>query len=92
MENVHANQVEIVGAIRKIGANIKKDGSERKTLDYFKRKLEVLESYWQDYQKNHSQLVKSESRTHPYFTNSEYEIAREQYNSVKNIAVSGFSG
>ncbi|XP_026740536.1 uncharacterized protein LOC113502962 isoform X1 [Trichoplusia ni] len=85
MEDIHANQAEIFEAMTKLSANIKKDSFSRKVGDYFKRRLETLESYWAEFQYNHDRLCTEESRSHPYFLNNEYERAAELYRSVKAL-------
>ncbi|KAF9410048.1 hypothetical protein HW555_010765, partial [Spodoptera exigua] len=71
--------------IQKLAINIKKDSPDRKTSDYFKRRLDTLNQYWSDYQYNHDRLLSEESRTHPYFTGRTYEKAKELYISTKAL-------
>ncbi|KAF9404877.1 hypothetical protein HW555_014121, partial [Spodoptera exigua] len=71
--------------IQKLAINIKKDSPDRKTSDYFKRRLDTLNQYWSDYQYNHDRLLSEESRTHPYFIGRTYEKAKELYISTKAL-------
>ncbi|KAF9410678.1 hypothetical protein HW555_010305 [Spodoptera exigua] len=71
--------------IQKLAINIKKDSADRKTSDYFKRRLDTLNQYWSDYQYNHDRLLSEESRTHPYFIGRTYEKAKELYISTKAL-------
>ncbi|KAH9639102.1 hypothetical protein HF086_009071 [Spodoptera exigua] len=85
MEGLHTNQDELYTAIQKLAINIKKDSADRKTSDYFKRRLDTLNQYWSDYQYNHDRLLSEESRTHPYFIGRTYEKAKELYISTKAL-------
>lgn len=85
MESLHANQAELSEAMRKLATNIKKDSTDRKSVDYFKRRSETLEQYWSDYQYNHDRLNTEESKSHPYFTQRNFEQAEELYRSTKTL-------
>lgn len=45
MQKKFLNQTEINEALTKLLNNIKRDRSDRKTIDYCKRRMELLETY-----------------------------------------------
>lgn len=83
MEAIYQNQQELYVAISKMVTNIKKDSADRKSVDYFKRRLDTLESYWGEYQYNHDRLSTEGSRSHDYFMRGEYEKTYELYKLSK---------
>lgn len=85
MEAITINQTEIYDALVKFLTNFKKDGADRKTMDYCKRKLELLENYWRDYQRNHRKCCELSEFGHVYFTESCYDKAEEVYLSAKQL-------
>ncbi|KAF9813615.1 hypothetical protein SFRURICE_014993 [Spodoptera frugiperda] len=85
MEAITINQTEIYDALVKFLTNFKKDGADRKTMDYCKRKLELLENYWRDYQRNHRKCCEISEFDHVYFTESCYDKAEEVYLSAKQL-------
>ena len=85
MESLYFIQSEIAESIRKLTVNFKKDSVERKTLDYCKRKLELLEKYWEDFQVNHEKILPFEKTDHKYFTKSEFESTKQLYLAAKEL-------
>lgn len=85
MEEIFVQQKKICDNIIKLYTNIRKDSSDRKTIDYFKKRLETLEGLWNDYQYNHDRLSTEASRTDDYFVNQEYEYTKKHYYEVKNL-------
>lgn len=86
MEQVlYLSQTEIAESIKKLIINFKKDSVERKTFDYCKRKLELLEAYWSEFQKNHEKLIPYEVTNHKYFVNSEFERSQDLYLTAKQL-------
>lgn len=85
METIYENQSVINEAIAKFITNLKKTAGERRTSDYFRRRLELLQNYWADYEKNHRDLCKFGIREHPYFIESDYESTRELYQTARDI-------
>lgn len=78
-------QSMIYDNIVKLSINIKKDSADRKTADYFKRRLSTLESYWQECQFNHDRIQTEISKTHPYFIEQQYEKIYQTYEATKNM-------
>ncbi|KAF9803267.1 hypothetical protein SFRURICE_007113 [Spodoptera frugiperda] len=85
MEGLYDSQLEIREAMKKMKINIKKDGFERKNEDYFRRRSDLLESYWSDYQNNHMRIYASGVKDHQYFLNSEHEQTSQLYTSIKAL-------
>lgn len=85
MEQLAINQTEIYDSLVKLLTNIKKDGADRKTIDYCKRKLELLENYWRDYQRNHRKCCEFAEFDHVYFTKNCFDKAEEVYMSIKQL-------
>lgn len=83
MEALYYQQTELAEKIRKVLVNFKKDGSERKSLEYGKRRIDSLESYWREYEQNHEKLLPFESRGHKYFADSEFERTNKSYLAAK---------
>ncbi|KAF9789924.1 hypothetical protein SFRURICE_021592 [Spodoptera frugiperda] len=83
MEAITINQTEIYDALVKLLTNFKKDGADRKTMDYCKRKLELLENYWRD-STNHQKCLNLVNLA-LYFTESCYDKAEEVYLSAKQL-------
>lgn len=78
-------QSQIAEAINKLGINFKKDGAERRTPDYIKRRIETLTSYWNEYQKNHDRLCEGLDPSHSYFTTNQYDQTRQSYEAVRSM-------
>lgn len=76
MESLYLNQSELYEAMTKLLANIKKDGADRKTLEYCKRRLETLEAYWKEYQENDDKIKDYGNVGHNYFINEDYSKAK----------------
>lgn len=87
MEALYFQQTELAESIRKILVNFNKDSSERKTKEYGKKRLELLESYWREYEHNNEKCLPFENRGHKYFVDSEFERTKESYLAVKTTIV-----
>lgn len=85
MEDIYATQIQLKGAMEQLFSNFKKDGAERKTPDYIKRRLETLDAYWQEFQSNHIKMCGFGDRSHSYFINGVYEKLGEFYHSTKDF-------
>lgn len=85
MENYFLNQTEIYEELKKFLTNFKKDGADRKTMDYCKRKLQMLETYWSDYSDNHIKMCELAEFDHVYFKKSCNESAEELYLTIKSL-------
>lgn len=84
METLYFQQTELAETIAKVLINFNKDSKQRKTIDYCKKKLDLLESYWKEYQLNNEKLMPFEKRGHKYFVNSEFERTMESYRAAKD--------
>lgn len=84
-DTLFINQTEIYEAPQKLLTNFKKDGAERETVDYCKRKTDILHQYWTDHQENNRKLCENADYEHPYFTKQCFETAEEVYLGVKNL-------
>lgn len=85
MEDLLISQHQLINAIDHLLVNFKKDGPERKTVDYIKRRLSTLDGYWTDFQTHHAKLLEIGDKTHSYFVNNQYEITQNKYTSVRAI-------
>ncbi|KAH9642171.1 hypothetical protein HF086_002327 [Spodoptera exigua] len=85
--DMYQNQKELSENIQKVCINIKKDGWARKNADYFKRRIQMLETLWSEFQFNHDSLTTEESVTHPYFTSDLYNKTRQIYKEVKDLII-----
>lgn len=83
-DTLFINQTEIYEALNKLLINTKKDGADRKTLSLYRRKLETVETYWQEYLANHARLCES-ARDHIYFEKGCYAITSGVYQALKLI-------
>ncbi|KAH9629862.1 hypothetical protein HF086_005381 [Spodoptera exigua] len=71
MEDLLATQQQIIEAIDKIYINFKKDGAERKTPDYLRRRLENLKQYFTEFHNNHMNLLSFEDQSHSFFNEAQ---------------------
>lgn len=81
--DVIATQEQLLGAINQLYSNFKKDGAERKTLDYIKCRLETLDQYWVEFHNNHAKLLSVGDPSHSYFTSQQYEHAKAKYGQIR---------
>ncbi|KOB69081.1 Mitogen-activated protein kinase [Operophtera brumata] len=82
------NQQQITAGIHTLHSNFKKDGSDRKTADYIKRRIETLDGYWQEFKTNHEQLMRFSDKSNDYFVSNHYQRTKEMYTSVKEKILS----
>lgn len=86
LEEVLAQQQQLLNQIEQIYSNFKKDGSDRKTSDYIRRRLENLDACWQEYQSNHIRLCSIEyARSHTYFTSKQFDTVKERYEKIRAV-------
>ncbi|KAF9405281.1 hypothetical protein HW555_013923, partial [Spodoptera exigua] len=85
MENILANQDQIIQAMEQQLRNFKKDSADRKTPANIKKRLQILDSYWREFQENHAKLGEFEDRGYAYFSENMYDKARIFYNEAQNI-------
>ncbi|XP_050558193.1 uncharacterized protein LOC126912059 [Spodoptera frugiperda] len=85
MENILANQDQIIQAMEQQLRNFKKDSADRKTPANIKKRLQILDSYWGEFQENHAKLYEFEDRGYAYFSENMYDKARILYNEAQDI-------
>ncbi|KAF9405156.1 hypothetical protein HW555_013979 [Spodoptera exigua] len=89
--------------IKTLQTNYKKDAVSRKTIDYLNKRIEALQSLWDEFRSNHEILKKYESaqRDHDYFRQDIFIITRSMFDETmqsmnqlrtKLINEPGFSG
>lgn len=83
MEDLLNKQQQVLANIEQIYTNFKKDGADRKTPDYISRRLETLESHWQEFQINHGILCGYGAEQHPYFTGKKFDLAKDRYDNIR---------
>ncbi|XP_045496903.1 uncharacterized protein LOC123695185 [Colias croceus] len=83
MEDILATQEQLIDALDKLHINFKKDGAERKTPDYIRRRLETLEQYFVDFHNNHMILLSFNDHSHEYFAFNRYDQIKKKYNNIK---------
>ncbi|PZC85571.1 hypothetical protein B5X24_HaOG216679 [Helicoverpa armigera] len=83
MEDLLATQQQIIEAIDKLYVNFKKDGAERKSPDYLRRRLENLEQYFTEFHNNHMNLLSFEDQSHSYFTSNQYDQTKHKFGNIK---------
>ncbi|KOB66387.1 Uncharacterized protein OBRU01_21088, partial [Operophtera brumata] len=88
LEDLLSNQQQITAGIHTLHSNFKKDGSDRKTADYIKRRIETLDGYWQEFKTNHEQLMRFSDKSNDYFVSNHYQRAKEMYTSVREKILS----
>lgn len=71
-EELVARQLQIMDIMDKLLKNFKKDGPERKTPEYFKKKLDMLDCYWREFETNHELLISTEGSTSIEYLNKRY--------------------
>ena len=83
-ENLIANQKELSAAIESVYTNFKKDGSDRKTADHIKRRLNTLDSYWSDYCRNYAEFSAIGLDAPTWETvKREMERVKERYDNIR---------
>jgi hypothetical protein len=83
IEDLLANQNQVIEAMQQLFRNFKKDPADRKTSTYIKKRMEMLDSYWMEFQTNHAQLCAYEERNYSYFSENYYEKANSFYNEAR---------
>ncbi|KAF9406050.1 hypothetical protein HW555_013436 [Spodoptera exigua] len=87
MEGAIETQYQIMQAMNNVLTNFKKDGPSRKTPTNIKKKIDLLDKYWAEFQNNHEKICERENLTHPYFAQDSYEQTKEFYNSTRDYLV-----
>lgn len=84
MEDILATQRQLIEAINGLHSNFKKDGAERKTSDYLRRRLATLEQYYTEFHNNHMTLLSFGDKSHTYFSTNQYDQITEKYKLIKS--------
>ncbi|XP_072941856.1 uncharacterized protein [Epargyreus clarus] len=79
-----ANQQQLASAIESVYTNFKKDGASRKTAEYIKKRLDLLDRYWFEYEANYSRLSGMDLDANVRdFINKDLEGMNERYGNIK---------
>ncbi|KAF9801453.1 hypothetical protein SFRURICE_013233, partial [Spodoptera frugiperda] len=82
--DILATQRQLIEAINGLHSNFKKDGAERKTSDYLRRRLATLEQYYTEFHNNHMTLLSFGDKSHTYFSTNQYDQITEKYKLIKS--------
>lgn len=85
IENILQTQNQLKEEIEKLIRNFKKDGAERKTPHYVKKRLEVLDSYWAEFQLNHTLLYQYDDHDYTYFAENHFQKTKDFYNEARSF-------
>lgn len=88
MEALLETQNQLMRGMDQLLTNFKKDGHDRKTPEMIKRRLDTLDTYWQEFHSNHVSLCANGDQNHAYFMENDYEKTREFYNQARQTIVS----
>lgn len=83
LDNLLATQNQLMQGMDTLLKNFKKDGQDRKTPEYVRRKLDTLDTYWNEFNSNHVQICNIGDQNNTYFTGMEYERTRDFYNKTR---------
>lgn len=85
MDELIAHQSNAIAQFQIIKRNFKKDSTHRKTAEYIKKRLDVLENLWGEFIDNHEKICKGpESESQKKYLEAEtYETGTELYNELK---------
>lgn len=83
LEDLLSRQNQISVGINTLYQNFKKDGPDRKTTDYIKRRVDTLDTYWKEYQSNHQQLMQSQDQSDEYFVSNHYQQLKDFYSQTR---------
>uniref|UniRef100_A0A2A4IV99 Uncharacterized protein n=1 Tax=Heliothis virescens TaxID=7102 RepID=A0A2A4IV99_HELVI len=78
-------QAAIQEEIEKQLTNFKKDGKDRKTVEYMEKRIDALDQYWKEFRKNHDVLQNVLASDHDYFTANNLERTRDFYNKTRTL-------
>ena len=82
--DILANQQQLASAIESVYTNFKKDGASRRTPEYIKKRLDLLESYWFEYESNFTRLLSKELEVHTREAiTKDVERMNERYGTIK---------
>lgn len=83
MDSLYESQKNILEAMTKLLSNMKKDPADRRTVDNCRRKMEMLDLLWSEYDANNKKLLPYESIEHQYFQKGEFELTKKLYRDIK---------
>ncbi|KAG7301335.1 hypothetical protein JYU34_014266 [Plutella xylostella] len=83
MDSLYESQKNIFEAMTKLLSNMKKDPADRRTVDNCRRKMEMLDLLWSEYDANNKKLLPYESMEHQYFQKGEFELTKKLYRDIK---------
>lgn len=87
MADLIARQKEIIEAIQKTHSNFNKDSASRKTADYLKKRICALDSFWAEFEINHSQIFQCEEELSQtdYIEKNIYDDTKKLYEKIKGL-------
>ncbi|XP_048481700.1 uncharacterized protein LOC119691997 [Plutella xylostella] len=80
-------QEDCFDSIKRICVNFGKDAPERKTLEYLKKRIEALDTHWQQFAETDKLLNAGEEKNLSYFTSNVFVKAQEKYLRAKSQMV-----
>lgn len=83
MQELLDAQEDIVNDINKLWTNFKKDGPDRKTQEYIKRRLDSLDHLWSTFHINHMKLLEFDDISSDYFQEDKYQATKTLYNHIR---------
>ncbi|PZC70573.1 hypothetical protein B5X24_HaOG215588 [Helicoverpa armigera] len=78
-------QATIQEEIERQFTNFKKDGKDRKTVEYMEKRIEALDQYWIEFRKNHDVLLNVLASEHDYFMANNLERTRDLYYKARTV-------
>ncbi|CAK1602041.1 unnamed protein product [Parnassius mnemosyne] len=84
MEDLQANQQQMVSGMEQLLSNFKKDGADRRTAAHIKKRLETLDTYWQEFHNLHLQVRELCDENHSYIVQNQYGQVLDFYTKTKD--------
>ncbi|OWR44295.1 hypothetical protein KGM_216196B, partial [Danaus plexippus plexippus] len=79
-----SEQDKLSAAIETLYINFKKDGAVRKTPEYIQRRLDSLDNYWSQFNRNHLILIDIGDVSLHYFSSEKYSHVQSQYQKIRD--------
>lgn len=73
--------------MQQLWKNYKKDGPDRKTADYVKRRIDTLDKYWGEFKRNHELLKHYEDQDIDYFKDFHYQESEKFYHDIREMII-----